>query len=111
MMNGFLGIPCSTSSWTSELNAVPDGSRPTRSQTPSPSSLTASVRPTNRCYRPRARGSAAEWPERTPSPRVGLGRRSYGQKARTASEGAPGVLLETSKEMRPDAPRPFVTRT
>ena len=32
LMNGLRGIPCSYSSWTSELNAVPDGSRPTRVQ-------------------------------------------------------------------------------
>ena len=29
-MNGLRGMPCSTSSWIRELNAVPDGSRPQR---------------------------------------------------------------------------------
>ncbi len=31
-MNGLRGMPFSASSWTSELNGVPDGSRPTRRQ-------------------------------------------------------------------------------
>jgi hypothetical protein len=29
-MNGFRGMPCSYSSWTTELNGLPEGSRPTR---------------------------------------------------------------------------------
>jgi len=37
------GIPRSYSSWTSELNAVPDGSLPTRRQTSSPIALIAII--------------------------------------------------------------------
>ncbi len=42
-MNGLRGLPCSASSWTSELKALPDGSRPTRCQSSSPSSRNAIV--------------------------------------------------------------------
>ena len=41
LMNGLRGLPFSASSWTSELNGVPEGSRPTRVQTFSPSSCSA----------------------------------------------------------------------
>ncbi len=34
LMKGLRGLPCSRSSWTMELNAVPDGSRPTRFHKP-----------------------------------------------------------------------------
>ncbi len=42
LMNGLRGMPCSYSSWTRELNGLPEGSLPTRRQTASPSR--ASVR-------------------------------------------------------------------
>ena len=37
LMNGLRGMPCSYSSWTSELKGLPEGSRPTCSQRLSPS--------------------------------------------------------------------------
>ncbi len=40
-MNGLRGLPASASSWISELNGVPEGSRPTRFHTRSPSSCKA----------------------------------------------------------------------
>src|ERR1700722_7661699 len=40
-MNGLRGLPRSASSCTSEWNSVPDGSRPTRSQSSSPGSRKA----------------------------------------------------------------------
>ena len=43
LMNGLRGRPASYSSWTIELNADPDGSRPTWFQSPSPSLPSASV--------------------------------------------------------------------
>jgi hypothetical protein len=36
LMKGFLGMPCSYSSWTTELNGLPEGSRPTRRHSRSP---------------------------------------------------------------------------
>ena len=42
-MNGFLGMPRSNSSWTTELNGLPDGSRPTRRHSRSPAMPSASV--------------------------------------------------------------------
>ena len=44
-MNGFRGIPCSTSSWTKELKDVPDGSRRTLDHNePESSALSAIAR-------------------------------------------------------------------
>ena len=39
LMKGLRGLPCSCSSCTSELNGLPDGSRPMRSHSASPSAL------------------------------------------------------------------------
>ena len=36
LMNGLRGLPRSNSSWTMELNGLPDGSRPTRRHSRSP---------------------------------------------------------------------------
>lgn len=43
LMNGLRGMPFSCSSCTSELKALPDGSRPTRCHSDSPSSWKARV--------------------------------------------------------------------
>ena len=43
LMKGLRGMPCSNSSWTIELNALPDGSRPTRRHSRSPTLPSASV--------------------------------------------------------------------
>ena len=43
LMKGLRGLPFSNSSWTIELNAVPDGSRPTVVHSPSPTMPSASV--------------------------------------------------------------------
>ena len=43
LMKGLRGMPCSYSSWTMELNGLPDGSRPTRSHSRSPTLPSASV--------------------------------------------------------------------
>ena len=43
-MNGLRGRPASWSSWSSELNGLPDGSRETRFQMLSPSAATTSAR-------------------------------------------------------------------
>jgi len=42
-MNGLRGLPCSVSSCTIELNALPEGSRPARAQSPSPIRPSAKV--------------------------------------------------------------------
>ena len=44
LMKGLRGTPCSRSSWTMELNGVPEGSRPTRRQSVSPTLPSACVR-------------------------------------------------------------------
>src|SRR5271166_4421743 len=43
LMNGLRGTPCSYSSWTIELKALPDGSRPTRRHNASPTLPRAKV--------------------------------------------------------------------
>ncbi len=43
LINGLRGLPCSYSSCTSELKALPEGSRPTRCHRSSPSNWNASV--------------------------------------------------------------------
>ena len=43
LMNGLRGMPFSCSSWTIELNGLPDGSRPTRCHSASPTLPSASV--------------------------------------------------------------------
>jgi hypothetical protein len=43
LMKGLRGRPASASSWTMELKAVPEGSRPTRRQTASPWRSSAST--------------------------------------------------------------------
>src|SRR5579859_5437536 len=44
LMNGLRGTPASYSSWTSELNLLPDGSLPQRVHSSSPTRLIASIR-------------------------------------------------------------------
>ncbi len=44
LMNGLRGMPFSYSSWTKELKGLPDGSRPTCSQSASPSRVRSSAR-------------------------------------------------------------------
>ena len=43
LMKGLRGMPCSYSSWTMELNGLPEGSRPTRRHSRSPTLPSASV--------------------------------------------------------------------
>ena len=43
LMKGLRGMPCSHSSWTMELNGLPEGSRPTRRHSRSPTLPSASV--------------------------------------------------------------------
>ena len=44
LMNGLRGMPRSYSSWTTELNGLPEGSRPTRCHSRSPTMPSANVR-------------------------------------------------------------------